>query len=216
MLRFCFQFSLISGNFYYHRELYRNGFEGKIPEELGNLKNLISMDLYENNFQGLIPKSLSKLKSLRFLWVSLCTFFLSKSENYNIFSEIIIEGFIFVILGDWMITNWVEQFQESSPCFQISKLCKCPHLNSVSDFGKDLIFGGLISTSWFFILFYLCLLLQWFFKQRSVWNNSEWWSIFYFPPSKVFICALYFTWSELCIFFFLVGPKSNYNILYPL
>ncbi|RWW63797.1 hypothetical protein BHE74_00029006 [Ensete ventricosum] len=48
------------------RELYRNNFEGKIPEELGNLKSLISLDLYENRLQGEIPKSFAKLKSLRF------------------------------------------------------------------------------------------------------------------------------------------------------
>lgn len=49
------------------RELYRNEIGGKIPEELGSLKNLVSMDLYENKFEGEIPKSLAKLKSLRFL-----------------------------------------------------------------------------------------------------------------------------------------------------
>lgn len=49
------------------RELYRNNIDGKIPKELGKLKNLISMDLYNNKFEGRIPKSFSKLKSLRFL-----------------------------------------------------------------------------------------------------------------------------------------------------
>lgn len=49
------------------RELYWNNIEGKIPKELGNLKNLVSMDLYGNKFEGEIPKSFSKLKSLRFL-----------------------------------------------------------------------------------------------------------------------------------------------------
>ncbi|MQM12766.1 hypothetical protein Taro_045684 [Colocasia esculenta] len=48
-------------------ELYRNNFEGKIPKELGNLKNLISMDLYDNRLEGEIPKSFAHLKSLRFL-----------------------------------------------------------------------------------------------------------------------------------------------------
>ncbi|KAH7518078.1 hypothetical protein FEM48_Zijuj09G0132600 [Ziziphus jujuba var. spinosa] len=48
-------------------ELYRNEISGKIPKELGKLKNLISMDLYDNKFEGEIPKSLNKLKSLRFL-----------------------------------------------------------------------------------------------------------------------------------------------------
>lgn len=49
------------------RELYRNEISGKIPKELGNLKNLIGMDLYDNKFEGKIPKSLAKLKSLKFL-----------------------------------------------------------------------------------------------------------------------------------------------------
>ncbi|KAL9317293.1 hypothetical protein ACSQ67_013810 [Phaseolus vulgaris] len=50
-----------------YRELYRNDLTGKIPEELGNLKSLISMDLYDNKLEGKIPKSLGKLKSLKFL-----------------------------------------------------------------------------------------------------------------------------------------------------
>lgn len=49
------------------RELYRNDISGEIPKELGNLKNLVSMDLYGNRFEGKIPKSFAKLKSLRFL-----------------------------------------------------------------------------------------------------------------------------------------------------
>lgn len=49
------------------RELYRNDIGGKIPEELGNLKSLVSMDLYGNRFEGEIPKSFAKLKSLKFL-----------------------------------------------------------------------------------------------------------------------------------------------------
>lgn len=49
------------------RELYNNNINGNIPEELGNLKNLISMDLYDNQFEGNIPKSFSNLKTLKFL-----------------------------------------------------------------------------------------------------------------------------------------------------
>ena len=49
------------------RELYRNNIRGEIPEEVGNLKNLISMDLYGNKLEGKIPKSFGKLKSLKFL-----------------------------------------------------------------------------------------------------------------------------------------------------
>ncbi|KAM3199915.1 leucine-rich repeat protein 1-like [Capsicum annuum] len=48
-------------------ELYSNNIEGKIPKELGNVENLVSMDLYGNKFEGNIPKSFAKLKSLRFL-----------------------------------------------------------------------------------------------------------------------------------------------------
>lgn len=49
------------------RELYKNNFEGTIPEELGDLKNLVSIDLYDNNLHGSIPKSFGKLKTLRFM-----------------------------------------------------------------------------------------------------------------------------------------------------
>ncbi|KAH6558237.1 hypothetical protein KP509_1Z072800 [Ceratopteris richardii] len=38
-----------------------------MPEELGNLKSLISLDLYNNSLSGEIPSSLGKLKSLVFL-----------------------------------------------------------------------------------------------------------------------------------------------------
>lgn len=49
------------------RELYGNEIRGKIPKELGNLKDLISMDLYDNKFEGKIPRSFAKLKALKFL-----------------------------------------------------------------------------------------------------------------------------------------------------
>lgn len=47
------------------RELYRNRLSRKIPIEIGNLKNPISMDLYEKNFQGKISKYFVKLESLK-------------------------------------------------------------------------------------------------------------------------------------------------------
>nr|GMD44842.1 BRASSINOSTEROID INSENSITIVE 1-associated receptor kinase 1-like [Ipomoea batatas] len=58
---------LMMGDLYLPRELYKNNIQGTIPEELGNLKNLISLDLYNNNISGTIPPSLGKLKSLVFL-----------------------------------------------------------------------------------------------------------------------------------------------------
>ncbi|CAK9157622.1 unnamed protein product [Ilex paraguariensis] len=50
-------------------ELYKNNIQGPISSELGNLKNLISLDMYDNNISGTIPPSLGKLKSLVFLCV---------------------------------------------------------------------------------------------------------------------------------------------------
>ena len=51
-----------------YRELYSNNISGRIPEELGNLTNLVSLDLYLNNLTGPIPNTLSKLGKLRFLY----------------------------------------------------------------------------------------------------------------------------------------------------
>lgn len=53
------------------RELYSNSINGTIPNDLGNLTNLVSLDLYLNNFQGPIPDSLGRLTKLRFLYVLL-------------------------------------------------------------------------------------------------------------------------------------------------
>lgn len=50
------------------RELYSNNISGKIPNELGNLTELVSLDLYLNNLIGPIPDSLGKLQKLRFLY----------------------------------------------------------------------------------------------------------------------------------------------------
>ncbi|XP_010467204.1 PREDICTED: somatic embryogenesis receptor kinase 4 isoform X2 [Camelina sativa] len=49
------------------RELYSNNITGEIPEELGDLRELVSLDLYANNIGGPIPSSLGKLEKLRFL-----------------------------------------------------------------------------------------------------------------------------------------------------
>ncbi|KAL9271096.1 Leucine-rich repeat protein 2-like protein [Drosera capensis] len=44
-----------------------NSLEGHIPEELGGLNSLVSLDLFHNNLTGQIPPSLSKLSNLKFL-----------------------------------------------------------------------------------------------------------------------------------------------------
>nr|AAD28318.1 putative receptor-like protein kinase [Arabidopsis thaliana] len=49
------------------RELYSNNITGEIPEELGDLVELVSLDLYANSISGPIPSSLGKLGKLRFL-----------------------------------------------------------------------------------------------------------------------------------------------------
>ncbi|KAL0384505.1 UNVERIFIED_CONTAM: BRASSINOSTEROID INSENSITIVE 1-associated receptor kinase [Sesamum radiatum] len=49
------------------RELYSNNISGRIPNELGNLTNLVSLDLYLNSLSGPIPETLGKLQKLRFL-----------------------------------------------------------------------------------------------------------------------------------------------------
>ncbi|WRX16190.1 hypothetical protein QQP08_008677 [Theobroma cacao] len=41
-----------------------NNLVGSIPEEVGGLKSLVSLDLYHNNLTGSIPASLSKLPNL--------------------------------------------------------------------------------------------------------------------------------------------------------
>ncbi|GKV52186.1 hypothetical protein SLEP1_g58777 [Rubroshorea leprosula] len=45
-------------------DLSNNNIRGPIPSELGNLANLVSLDLYLNSFTGSIPKSLGKLSKL--------------------------------------------------------------------------------------------------------------------------------------------------------
>jgi hypothetical protein len=63
---FCLHKSELSSLFN-GRELYSNNITGKIPEELGNLTNLVSLDLYLNYLSGNIPSTLGNLKKLRFL-----------------------------------------------------------------------------------------------------------------------------------------------------
>lgn len=52
----------------FDRELYSNNISGKIPNEIGNLTNLVSLDLYLNSLSGPIPDTLGKLQRLRFLY----------------------------------------------------------------------------------------------------------------------------------------------------
>jgi len=48
-------------------ELYGNGLNGSIPETLGNLTNLISLDLWDNLLTGEIPTTLGSVSTLRYL-----------------------------------------------------------------------------------------------------------------------------------------------------
>nr|ADO66723.1 somatic embryogenesis receptor kinase 3 splice variant 5 [Medicago truncatula]ADO66724.1 somatic embryogenesis receptor kinase 3 splice variant 6 [Medicago truncatula]ADO66725.1 somatic embryogenesis receptor kinase 3 splice variant 7 [Medicago truncatula] len=48
-------------------ELSSNNITGKIPEELGNLTNLVSLDLYLNHLSGTILNTLGNLHKLCFL-----------------------------------------------------------------------------------------------------------------------------------------------------
>ena len=49
------------------RELGNNLLSGKIPESIGNLTNLESLDLESNDISGDFPCSVTKLKNLKFL-----------------------------------------------------------------------------------------------------------------------------------------------------
>lgn len=62
------------------RELYGNNITGSLPNELGNLTNLLSLDLYGNRLDGSIPETYGKLQKLHFLYHSiLLRFFLLHS-----------------------------------------------------------------------------------------------------------------------------------------
>ncbi|KAL7584641.1 hypothetical protein Lser_V15G46053 [Lactuca serriola] len=47
--------------------LYSNNFSGRIPDEIGNLTNLLGLELYLNRLEGAIPDTLGNLQKLRFL-----------------------------------------------------------------------------------------------------------------------------------------------------
>ncbi|XVE93087.1 hypothetical protein REPUB_Repub01dG0160100 [Reevesia pubescens] len=59
---------IITKSIFYDRELFRNNISGIIPEELGNLTDLVSLDLYLNVLTGHIPTTLGKLSKPRFLY----------------------------------------------------------------------------------------------------------------------------------------------------
>ena len=67
--------------FFLGRELYSNNISGRIPNELGNLTNLVSLDLYLNSLNGPIPDTLGKLQKLRFLYELLLSFSLISSRT---------------------------------------------------------------------------------------------------------------------------------------
>lgn len=56
------------------RLLQNNNISGKIPQELGNLPKLQTLDLSNNRLSGLIPASLSLLNSLQYMWVITVSF----------------------------------------------------------------------------------------------------------------------------------------------
>lgn len=47
------------------RELHSNNITEIIPNELGNLTELVSLDLYVNRLEGDIPETLCNLQKLR-------------------------------------------------------------------------------------------------------------------------------------------------------
>ena len=53
-----------------HLQLDNNLFSGIIPEELGNLDDLIILDLHSNALIGSIPEELGNLSQLRLLDIS--------------------------------------------------------------------------------------------------------------------------------------------------
>ncbi|XP_027904175.1 LRR receptor-like serine/threonine-protein kinase RCH1 isoform X2 [Vigna unguiculata] len=52
------------------RELFSNNITGKIPIELGSLRNLVSLELNLNKITGPIPEEIGNLKNLRFLFMN--------------------------------------------------------------------------------------------------------------------------------------------------
>ena len=65
---FLFRYLKFASFVIFDRGLYSNNISGKIPEDLGSLENLLSLDLYLNSLSGTIPDTLGKLAKLRFLY----------------------------------------------------------------------------------------------------------------------------------------------------
>jgi len=85
---FCYSLdSLLCQNlniFLWHdRELYNNNITGEIPNVLGNLTNLLSLDLYSNNITGQIPEELADLKKLESLYEMLSFSHILFSKTYS-------------------------------------------------------------------------------------------------------------------------------------
>lgn len=76
------------------RELYSNDISGSIPDELGNLTDLVSLDLYMNNLSGPIPTTLGGLSKLRFLYDHLYPSSYGPSQYIHLF---------FLDLSSWII-----------------------------------------------------------------------------------------------------------------
>lgn len=66
------------------RELHNNNITGEIPNVLGNLTNLLSLDLYSNKITGQIPEELGNLKKLQSLYDLLSFSHILISKTYSI------------------------------------------------------------------------------------------------------------------------------------
>lgn len=63
----CVLFNEDSSLFFAPSTLKGNGITGGIPESIGNLSSLTSLDLEDNQLTGRIPSTLGNLKNLQFL-----------------------------------------------------------------------------------------------------------------------------------------------------